>query len=108
MLRLAIARNQAAAFSQFQDHFASAGFLECRKRAARIARAGKQRGFVRAEKEDIHGGNDLQNFPWDLLGRRHSDVERNPAAASVNFARDLFGSARGAGVQKIVADEVRG
>src|SRR5579864_5022177 len=108
MLRSAIARNQAAAFSQCQDHFASARFFECCKCAARIARAGEQRGFVRAEKKDIHAGNDLQNFPRDLLSRGHSDVERNPAAASVNLARDLFRGTRGAGVEKIVADEMRG
>src|SRR5580700_1952577 len=108
MLRSTIARNQAAAFPQFQDHFAGARFLECRKRAARLARAGEQRCFVRAEKEDIHAGNDLQNFCGNLLSWGHSDVERDPAAARMNFARDLFSGARGTGVEKIVADEMRG
>ena len=72
---LAVERNQAAALSQFQDHFASTRLLERRKRTARIARTGKQRRFVRAKEEDIDAGNYLQNFSGDLLGGRHSDVE---------------------------------
>src|SRR4029077_11006986 len=108
MLRIAIARNQATAFSQLQDHFVSARFLERRKRMARVARAGEQRCFVRAKEEDIDAGNYLQNFSGDLLGRRHSDVERDPSTAALNFARELFAGARGTRVEKIVADKMRG
>src|SRR6516162_1671846 len=107
MPRSTVARNQAAALSKFQDHFARACFFKRRKRAPRVVRAGEQRGLVRAEKEDIDARNDLQNFSGNLLGRRHSYVERNPTAASMNFAGNLFGGVRGAGIEEIVADEMR-